>query len=103
RATQAAAEALAGQLKQCAASSPGENPDPCSLDNHATVCAGRRTPFALLAASAHSLGKVLSASGNSTGTPRSVTFNVQGFRVAVNKHTGELKTLESVQAAHAGR
>ena len=58
RATQAAAEALAGQLKQFAASLLGENPDACTLDNHATVCAGRRTPFALLAASAHSLGKV---------------------------------------------
>ena len=103
RATQAAAEALAGQLKQFAASLLGENPDACSLDNHATVCAGRRTPFALLAASAHALGKVLSASGNSSGTPRSVAFNVQGFRVAVNKYTGELKILKSVQAADAGR
>ena len=46
RATQAAAEALAGQLKQFAASLLGENPDACTLDNHATVCAGRRTPFA---------------------------------------------------------
>ena len=70
-ATQAAAEALAGQLKQFAASLLGENPDACTLDNHATVCAGRRTPYALLAASAQSLGKVLSASGNSSGTPRS--------------------------------
>jgi CO/xanthine dehydrogenase Mo-binding subunit len=103
RATQAAAEALAGQLKQFAASLLGENPDACTLDNHATVCAGRRTPFAMLAASAHALGKVLSASGNSSGTPRSVAFNVQGFRVAVNKHTGELKILKSVQAADAGR
>jgi putative selenate reductase molybdopterin-binding subunit len=102
-ATQAAAEALAGQLKQFAASLLGEKPDACTLDNHATVCAGRRTPYALLAASAHSLGKVLSASGNSTGTPRSVAFNVQGFRVAVNKYTGELKILKSVQAADAGR
>src|SRR5258708_13389368 len=57
----------------------------------------------MLAASAHALGKVLSASGNSTGTPRSVTFNVQGFRVAVNKGTGEIKILKSVQAADAGR
>src|SRR5258708_31684907 len=57
----------------------------------------------MLAASAHALGKVLSASGNSTGTPRSVTFNVQGFRVAVNKYTGELIILKSVQAADAGR
>ena len=81
----------------------GENPDTCTLDNHATVCAERRTPFALLAASAHSLGKVLGASGNSSGTPRSIAFNVQGFRVAVNKYTGELKILKSVQAADAGR
>ncbi len=103
RATQAAAEALAGHMKQFAASLLGENPDACSLDNHATVCAGRRTPFAMLAASAHALGKILSASGNSSGTPRSVAFNVQGFRVAVNKYTGELKILKSVQAADAGR
>ena len=49
RATQAAAEALAGHMKAFAASLIGENPDACSLDNHAAVCAGRRTPFALLA------------------------------------------------------
>ena len=45
----------------------------------------------------------LSANGNSAGTPRSVAFNVQGFRVAVNKGTGEIKILKSVQAADAGR
>jgi CO/xanthine dehydrogenase Mo-binding subunit len=90
-------------LKQFAASLLGENPDACALDNHATVCAGRRTPYALLAASAQSLGRALSASGNSSGTPRSVAFNVQGFRVAVNKYTGEIKILKSVQAADAGR
>jgi putative selenate reductase molybdopterin-binding subunit len=103
RATQAAAEALADQLKTFAASLLGEKADACTLDNHATVCAGRRTPFALLAASAQSLGKILSASGNSSGSPRSVAFNMQGFRVAVNKYTGELKILRSVQAADAGR
>lgn len=102
-ATQAAAIAMASELKQFAASLQGENPDACSLDNHATVCAGRRTPYALLAASAQSLGKVISASGNSSGTPRSVAFNVQGFRVAVNKFTGELRILKSAQAADAGR
>lgn len=36
------------------------------------------------------------------GTPRSVAFNVQGFRVAVNQGTGELKILQSVHAADAG-
>jgi putative selenate reductase molybdopterin-binding subunit len=102
RATQAAAEALAGQMKSFAASLLGENPDLCSLENHATVCAGRRTPFALLAASAQALGKSLAASGSSAGSPRSVAFNVQGFRVAVNKGTGEIRILKSVHAADAG-
>jgi putative selenate reductase molybdopterin-binding subunit len=103
RATQAAAEALAGQMKAFAASLIGENPDACSLDNHATVCAGRRTPFALLAASAQALGKTLTGSGTSAGSPRSVAFNVQGFRVAVNKFTGQIKILKSVHAADAGK
>ncbi len=103
RATQAAAEALAGQMKTFAASLIGENPNACSLDNHAAVCAGRRTPFALLAASATALGKSLTGNGNSAGSPRSVAFNVQGFRVAVNKFTGEIRILKSVHAADAGR
>jgi CO/xanthine dehydrogenase Mo-binding subunit len=103
RATQAAAEMMAGELKEFAASLVGENPDACSLDNEATVCAGQRTPFTLLAASAQSLGKVLTASGTSVGSPRSVAFNVQGFRVAVNKYTGEVRILKSVHAADAGR
>ncbi|MBC7582462.1 MAG: molybdopterin-dependent oxidoreductase [Tardiphaga sp.] len=42
------------------------------------------------------------ADGTSGGTPRSVAFNVQGFRVAVNKGTGEIRILKSVQAADAG-
>ena len=42
------------------------------------------------------------ANGTSGGTPRSVAFNVQGFRVAVNKGTGEIRILKSVQAADAG-
>jgi len=103
RATQAAAEALAAELKAFAASLVGEDPDACSLDNHATVCAGRRTPYAMVAASAKALGKSLNGHGNSVGSPRSVAFNVQGFRVAVNKFTGEVKILKSVHAADAGR
>jgi putative selenate reductase molybdopterin-binding subunit len=103
RATQAAAEAMAEQLKTFAASAIFENADACSIQDGAMVCAGRRTSFAQLAASAQGLGKPLQASGRSDGTPRSVAFNVQGFRVAVNKATGEIRILKSVQAADAGR
>jgi CO/xanthine dehydrogenase Mo-binding subunit len=67
------------------------------------LAGGKRFSFAELAGRAKAKGKTPDASGSSQGTPRSVAFNVQGFRVAVNKGTGELKILKSVQAADAGR
>jgi CO/xanthine dehydrogenase Mo-binding subunit/aerobic-type carbon monoxide dehydrogenase small subunit (CoxS/CutS family) len=42
------------------------------------------------------------AEGTHDGTPRSVAFNVHGFRVGVNPATGEVRILQSVQAADAG-
>jgi CO/xanthine dehydrogenase Mo-binding subunit/aerobic-type carbon monoxide dehydrogenase small subunit (CoxS/CutS family) len=82
-ATKIAAENLAAIIKAFSADSPGS--------------------FAEIAKVARAQGKTLSASGTSGGTPRSVAFNVQGFRVAVNKGTGEIRILKSVQAADAGR
>ncbi len=41
--------------------------------------------------------------GRADGTPRSVSFNVQGFRVAVHPVSGEVRILRSVHAADAGR
>ncbi len=41
-------------------------------------------------------------SGRDDGRGRSVAFNVQGFRVAVNSETGEIVVLHSVQGADAG-
>ncbi len=40
--------------------------------------------------------------GKFDGTPRSVAFNVQAFRLAVNKRTGAIKLLRSIHAADAG-
>ena len=40
--------------------------------------------------------------GRADGTPRSVAFGVQAFRVAVNTRTGEVRVLRSVHAADAG-
>jgi putative selenate reductase molybdopterin-binding subunit len=103
RATQAAAENLAIVLKASAAEATGIDPGSCVLENESVLAGGKRLSFAELASRAIATGKTLEASGNSQGTPRSVAFNVQGFRVAVNKGTGELKILKSVQAADAGR
>jgi CO/xanthine dehydrogenase Mo-binding subunit len=44
----------------------------------------------------------LQATGRHDGDPRSLAFNVHGFRVAVNTVTGEVRILQSVQAADAG-
>lgn len=48
------------------------------------------------------VGEGLSADGSHDGTPRSIAFNVHGFRVAVDPSTGEVRILQSVQAADAG-
>jgi len=42
------------------------------------------------------------AIGSDDGTPRSVAFNVHAFRVAVDTATGEVRILQSIQAADAG-
>jgi putative selenate reductase molybdopterin-binding subunit len=101
KATQAAAENLGAEMKAFAANALSA--DACVLENDSAVCGGKRLAFADLAKSARAQGKRLTASGNSGGTPRSVAFNVQGFRVAVNRATGEIRILKSVQAADAGR
>ena len=103
RATQAAAENLARELRIFAAQANGTDAGACALENDSVLCGDKRMSFAQLATIARAQGKTLAASGNSSGTPRSVAFNVQGFRVAVNKGTGEIKILKSVQAADAGR
>jgi CO/xanthine dehydrogenase Mo-binding subunit len=43
------------------------------------------------------------AIGHAEGSPRSVAFNVQGFAVAVDTHSGVVRILQSVHAADAGR
>jgi hypothetical protein len=102
-ATKVAAENLAAAIKTFAAQAMGIDANASVLAHDELVCGSQRLPLALIAQTAREHGTTLSAHGNSGGTPRSVAFNVQGFRVAVNKGTGELKILKSVQAADAGR
>jgi len=56
----------------------------------------------LVAASELLAAGPLVADGSHDGTPRSVAFNVHAFRVAVDRATGEVRILQSVQAADAG-
>ncbi len=102
-ATQMAAKNLAAELKRFAAAATRTGLDACVLEDNSVTCGKQRLSFGQIADAARAQQKTLSASGTSTGTPRSVAFNVQGFRIAVNKGTGEIKILKSVHAADAGR
>ncbi len=103
RATQLACEALREDVLRFAAEHGGDAQASWSLVAGAVVCAGRRVALSDLAAAARAKGRSLAATGRSDGTPRSVAFNVQAFRIAVNKRTGAIKILRSVHAADAGR
>jgi putative selenate reductase molybdopterin-binding subunit len=67
-----------------------------------TVVAGLATLRAARALAAGRAAGLTEAEGSADGTPRTVSFNVQGFRVAVCPGTGEVRILHSVQAADAG-
>jgi putative selenate reductase molybdopterin-binding subunit len=103
RATEMASQNLAAELKAFASDLAATDPRSCALEHETALCGRQRLSFAEIAKSVRERGKPLEASGNSSGTPRSIAFNVQGFRVAVNRATGEIKILRSVQAADAGR
>ena len=66
---------------------------------HAAGRPGARRALAARAARGRAAAQ---AEGAADGTPRSVSFNVQGFRVAVGPATGEIRILHSVQAVDAG-
>ena len=103
RATQLAAEALRDCITAFAAEHAGGTKDVWKLKPNAAVRDNQRIELAALADAAAKAGKRLQAAGTSNGTPRSVAFNVQAFRIAVNKKTGAIRLLRSVHAADAGR
>ncbi|NQX27701.1 molybdopterin-dependent oxidoreductase [Microbacteriaceae bacterium VKM Ac-2854] len=73
--------------------------DDFTIDDAGLLSGDVRVTFAELAAAA---GGPVTATNNQDGGTRSLAFNVHGFRVAVNTQTGEVRILQSVQAADAG-
>ncbi len=92
-----ASTALAAKLLQAAAERTGTDPAACRLTRDGVATPVRLVPLGELAE-----GGAMAAKGRADGTPRSVAFNVQAFRVAVHPRTGEVRILKSVQAADAG-
>ncbi|MFJ4171369.1 molybdopterin-dependent oxidoreductase [Paenarthrobacter sp. NPDC089714] len=102
KATLAAALELATRIQTVAASLTGVPLADCRLVEGAVECGDRSVLLKEIYDAGTLQGVRLAADGNWGGTPRSVAFNVHGFRVAVNTGTGELRILQSVQAADAG-
>ena len=65
-------------------------------------CGDARLSLAELVEAARRRGIRFTASRKAYGSPRSVTSNTHGFRIAVHRVTGEIRILYSVQAADAG-
>jgi putative selenate reductase molybdopterin-binding subunit len=102
-ATERAAVALRDDMRAFAAAQGGGTAAAWTLGPDAMVRGSERIGLPALFAAAQSKQRRLIGDGRSNGTPRSVAFNVQAFRIAVNKHTGAIKLLRSVHAADAGR
>jgi putative selenate reductase molybdopterin-binding subunit len=102
RATQLACETLRKEILQFAAERNGGAASDWALTASAATRTGERISLAELAAAAAAAGRQLSATARADGSPRSVAFNVQAFRLAVSKRSGAIKILRSVHAADAG-
>jgi CO/xanthine dehydrogenase Mo-binding subunit len=74
----------------------------CALDDDAVVCGGTRLSLAELLEAASARGIRFTESRKAHGSPRSVTSNSHGFRIAVHRVTGEIRILYSVHATDAG-
>ena len=89
-----AATALAEAIKTAAAARMNVEPGECRLSGEAVETAAGRILLSALAP--------IEARAEADGSPRSVAFNVQAFRVAVHPASGEVRILASVQAVDAG-
>ncbi|MFJ7042517.1 molybdopterin-dependent oxidoreductase [Streptomyces sp. NPDC101112] len=97
-----AANAVRDRILHFAAAHTGIHVVMCTMDDDGVVCGDRRVSLAELVALARRRGIRFTAARKAYGSPRSVTSNTQGFRVAVHRVTGEIRILFSVQAADAG-
>ncbi|MFE5793939.1 molybdopterin-dependent oxidoreductase [Streptomyces sp. NPDC056503] len=104
-ATSLAATSLAERLRTLAARHTGVARHLCVLGAESVDCAGRLVTLKELYEAGHALGAAqeLAADGHWGGSPRSVAFNAQWFRVAVDPGSGEIRILRSVHSADAGK
>lgn len=103
KATLRASRALADMLLDFAAAHLRVPRAECRLVEEAVTHPGGRLALKELYVVARAVGVEFAADGHFGGTPRSVAFNAQWFRLAVDPGTGEIRILRSVHAAEAGK
>jgi CO/xanthine dehydrogenase Mo-binding subunit len=97
-----AAEALREKMLDFAAKYFDASRESVRIGEDAVFHGDMRVPFEEFYKLAEEAGRKLESVRKAYGTPRSVTFQVQGFRIAVNRITGEIVILHSVHGADGG-
>jgi CO/xanthine dehydrogenase Mo-binding subunit/aerobic-type carbon monoxide dehydrogenase small subunit (CoxS/CutS family) len=97
-----ASTALRDRILGFAAAHAGVGIDSCAMDDDGVVCGDTRLSLTELLAAAGERGIRFTEARKAYGSPRSVTSNTHGFRIAVHRVTGEIRILYSVQAADPG-
>jgi CO/xanthine dehydrogenase Mo-binding subunit len=98
-----AAELLRDNLLDLASKYTGVALDQCKLLDDKIECGTRSVALTELFEAAPDARHRLIVTRKAYGTPRTTCFNVQGFRIAVNRVTGEIRILYSVHAVDVGR
>jgi CO/xanthine dehydrogenase Mo-binding subunit/aerobic-type carbon monoxide dehydrogenase small subunit (CoxS/CutS family) len=101
-AVQYASTALRDRILGFAADHTGVDVASCRLDGDGVVCGDTRVTLAEILEVGRARGIRFTEARKAYGSPRSVTSNTHGFRVAVHRVTGEVRILYSVQATDAG-
>jgi CO/xanthine dehydrogenase Mo-binding subunit/aerobic-type carbon monoxide dehydrogenase small subunit (CoxS/CutS family) len=97
-----ASEALRDSILRFAAGHVGVDVAACSMDDDSVRCGDTRLTLADVIAAARDRGRRFTVSRKAYGSPRSVTSNAHGFRIAVHRITGEIRILYSVHATDPG-
>lgn len=97
-----ASNALRDRILAFAASHTGVPLAECAMDDDGVVCGTTRLTLAEVVEAGHRRGITFTEARKAYGSPRSVTSNTHGFRIAVHRITGEIRILYSVQAADPG-
>ncbi|HEX9835196.1 MAG TPA: molybdopterin-dependent oxidoreductase [Mycobacterium sp.] len=101
-AVQSASAALRDSILHFAARHAGVDVGTCAMDDDGVKCGDTRLTLADVLKAARDHGQRFTVSRKAYGSPRSVTSNAHGLRIAVHRITGEIRILYSVHAADPG-